>query len=67
MAASQRNRRSSVPLAGVIVGGIIAGVALPRVLKASRLAARRIGATTFVSGSPGVGAATADPARGRPA
>jgi hypothetical protein len=67
MAAPNRTRQSSFPLAGMIVGGIIAGVALPRVLKASRLAARRIGATTFVSGSPGVGPATTDPARGRPA
>jgi hypothetical protein len=62
-----RSSRTSIPWAGVAVGGAIAALALPRLLKASRRAALKIGGRTYTSGTPGSGRATADPSRGRPA
>jgi hypothetical protein len=65
--AANRTGSSSASWAGWALGGVVAGLALPLVLKASRSAARSLGATTFTSGSAGSRRAGADPARGRPA
>lgn len=51
----------------LVIGGVLAGLAFPKLLKSGRRAAKSLGGMKFRSGPPGAGRATADPANGRPA
>ena len=61
-------RNDQLAWGGVLVLGLAAGFALPKLLSKGRIAARRATGVTYRSGvsKPGV-RATADPARGLPA
>jgi hypothetical protein len=61
-------RNDRLVIGGVLLAGLAAGLAGPKVLNKARLAASRATGTTYRSGvsNPGV-RATADPARGMPA
>ncbi|MGZ2412873.1 hypothetical protein ACUXST_002315 [Sphingomonas sp. F9_3S_D5_B_2] len=51
----------------LVVGGLLAGLAFPKLLTSGRRAAKAVIGETFTSGVPGQGASRADPANGRPA
>ena len=53
--------------AGLLVGGIAAGLAMPKLLMFGRRAVRGIGGMTYRTAGAGSGRASADPAGGRPA
>jgi hypothetical protein len=57
----------TLSIAGLAVGGVLAGLAMPKLMKAGRYAARKTAGTTFTSGAAGGPRPSADPARGRAA
>jgi hypothetical protein len=68
MRAQERLRDTGgLTLAGLAVGGVLAGLALPKLIKSGRFAVTSIGGMTFTSGAAGGPRPQPDPARGRPA
>ena len=67
MARSSTSAMRGMPLAGIAIGGILAGMFLPKLLRSGRLAAKAMGGMTYRSGAPGSSRPQADPAHGRPA
>ena len=53
--------------AGLLVGGIATGLAMPKLLKAGRRAVRGIGGMTYRTAARSSDPPDVDPARGRPA
>ena len=52
---------------GLLVGGVLAGLAAPKLLSVGRKAVRRTVGVTYRDQQVGNGPASVDPARGRPA
>lgn len=67
-----RSTKSGLPsslgvLSGLVAGGLVAGLALPKLLSAGRKAGRRIAGVTYRDQPSSSEATVVDPAGGRPA
>jgi Mn-containing catalase len=67
MAQERLRDTGGLTLASLAIGGVLAGLALPKLIKSGRFAVTSIGGMTFTSGAAGGPRPQPDPARGRPA
>lgn len=65
--ARGKSAARQLPLASFVVGSLVAGIFLPRLLRSGRRAVRSMAGKSFTAGVPGGKRPNADPALGRPA